>query len=76
MLLGIKPGDIIHLKKQHPCGGKEWQLIKTGAKMELKCLNCRHHVFFRRNDLERKAKDFVSVNNTSPRAEKKIQQSN
>ncbi len=35
-------GDIVRLKKQHPCGSNEWEVLRVGADFRLKCLGCSH----------------------------------
>ena len=33
-------GDILYMKKAHPCGGKRWQVLRSGADFRLRCLGC------------------------------------
>ena len=35
-------GDIVKLKKPHPCGSQEWEILRVGADFRLKCLGCGH----------------------------------
>lgn len=35
-------GDIVELKKQHPCGSKEWEITRVGVDFKLKCRGCNH----------------------------------
>ena len=35
-------GDIIEMKKQHPCGSKEWEIVRVGVDFKFKCLGCEH----------------------------------
>lgn len=37
-------GDIVTLKKGHPCGSKEWEILRVGADFRLKCLGCGHQI--------------------------------
>jgi len=60
MVLEIKLGDVIRLKKKHPCGGDEWQVVRLGADIGIRCLKCRHRVLLERRVLERRIKEFVS----------------
>ena len=39
-----KVGDIVKLKKPHPCGSSEWEILRVGADFRLKCLGCGHQV--------------------------------
>jgi len=56
----IKPGDVVRLRKQHPCGGSEWQVVKPGAEIEIECLKCQHHVLLKRSVFQRRLKAFIS----------------
>lgn len=37
-------GDVVAMQKKHPCGSNEWQILRTGADIKLKCLGCGHIV--------------------------------
>ena len=41
-------GDIVKTKKQHPCGSKEWEIIRVGVDFKLKCLKCEHVITMNR----------------------------
>jgi hypothetical protein len=56
MVLELKLGDIVRLKKQHPCGGYEWIVVRLGADIGLKCLKCQRFVWLERPVLERRIK--------------------
>ena len=60
MVLEIRVGDVIRLKKKHPCGGFEWRVIRIGADIGIKCLTCSHFVMIPRSELERRIKTFAS----------------
>jgi hypothetical protein len=55
-----KLGDIIRLKKVHPCGGYDWQVVRLGADIGLKCLKCGHRVLLERSVFQRRVKEFLS----------------
>lgn len=38
----IEIGDVIQVKKQHPCGSSEWEILRVGADVRLKCVGCGH----------------------------------
>ena len=46
-------GDIVKLKKQHPCGSNEWQILRVGADFRLKCLGCGHQIMIARKLVEK-----------------------
>jgi hypothetical protein len=58
--MDIQPGDVVRLRKKHPCGSDEWQVIQTGADIRIKCLGCQRYILVDRFVLERKIKVFVS----------------
>ena len=60
MVLEIKLGDVVRLKKVHPCGSYEWQVVRLGADIGIKCLKCRRRVLLERSIFERRVKEFVS----------------
>jgi len=60
MVLEIKLGDVIRLKKTHPCGTDEWQVVRLGADIGIKCLKCQRRVLIPRPELERRIKEFIS----------------
>ena len=48
-------GDIVKLKKPHPCGSQEWE-IRVGADFRLKCMGCGHQVMVTRKLVEKNAR--------------------
>ena len=60
MVMEIKLGDVVRLKKQHPCGGNEWQVVRLGLDIGIKCLKCQHRVLLERGVFERRVKSLVS----------------
>ncbi|MFH0846819.1 MAG: DUF951 domain-containing protein [Chloroflexota bacterium] len=60
MVLELRLGDIVRLRKKHPCGGYEWRIIRLGADIGLKCLTCDRYVMLPRTELERRIKTFVT----------------
>lgn len=51
--MDIKIGDILTMKKQHPCGSKEWKVIRIGADFKIKCCGCGHMVMLPRVKVEK-----------------------
>ena len=60
MVMEIRLGDVVRLKKKHPCGGYEWQVFRLGADIGIKCLQCQRRVLLERSTFERRVKAFVS----------------
>ncbi len=51
--MDIKVGDILTMKKVHPCGEKRWVVLRTGMDFKLRCMGCGHEVMGARNKFER-----------------------
>ncbi|HUT96885.1 MAG TPA: DUF951 domain-containing protein [Dehalococcoidales bacterium] len=60
MIMEIKMGDVVRLKKKHPCGSDQWQVVRLGADIGIKCLGCQRRVLLERAVFERRVKDFIS----------------
>lgn len=50
-------GDIVKLKKQHPCGSQEWEILRVGADFRLKCMGCEHQVMLSRRLVEKNTRE-------------------
>ncbi|MCD8371132.1 MAG: DUF951 domain-containing protein [Clostridiales bacterium] len=46
-------GDIVKLKKPHPCGSREWEILRVGADFRLRCMGCDHQVMMGRRLVEK-----------------------
>ncbi|MBQ8230912.1 MAG: DUF951 domain-containing protein [Lachnospiraceae bacterium] len=53
----IQVGDVLKLKKAHPCGSREWEVLRVGADFRLKCLGCEHQIMIARRLLEKNVKE-------------------
>ena len=53
-------GDVVRLRKRHPCGGFEWEVTRLGADIGLRCRSCGRRVLLARAVLERRMKTFVT----------------
>lgn len=53
-------GDHIIMKKQHPCGSNEWEIIKLGADIKIKCCQCGRMIFIPRIDFNKKIKKVLT----------------
>ncbi len=54
-----KLGDRLILKKGHPCGTNDWEVVKLGADIKLKCTGCGRLVFIPRIELNKKIKKII-----------------
>ena len=55
--MDIQVGDIVTLKKEHPCGSKEWEVLRIGADCRLKCLGCGHQIMIARKLVEKNVRE-------------------
>ena len=56
MPMDIHVGDVLELKKQHPCGSKEWKVLRVGMDFKLKCAGCGHELMLPRSKAEKAVK--------------------
>lgn len=59
MNMEINVGDTLKLKKQHPCGGREWEVLRTGADFRLRCKSCGRQIMIARKLLEKNVKEIL-----------------
>ena len=55
--MNIQVGNIVKLKKQHPYGSKEWEVLRSGADFRLKCCGCGHQIMLARPALEKNVRE-------------------
>lgn len=51
--MDIQIGDVLTVKKPHPCGSKEFEVLRIGADFKIKCLGCGHLVTIARSKIEK-----------------------
>jgi hypothetical protein len=54
--MDIQVGDVLTLKKKHPCGSCTWRTLRIGADLKLKCLGCGHEIMSPRPKIEKNVK--------------------
>lgn len=59
MVIKYNIGDVVETRKEHPCGGKQWEITRTGADFRIKCLKCQHQVMLPRPKFEKSVKKIV-----------------
>lgn len=52
-------GNIVELKKQHPCGSKLWEITRVGADIKIKCKGCGHLIMLPRSKFEKSVKKIL-----------------
>ena len=57
----INIGDVLVLKKGHPCGENKWEVIRVGADVKLKCLGCERVVMLDRPTLTKRIKKVIDL---------------
>ena len=50
-------GDVVKMKKKHPCGSFEWEILRVGADFRLKCMGCGHQIMIARKLVEKNTKE-------------------
>jgi hypothetical protein len=58
-VLELLLGDVVRLRKAHPCGGSEWLVDRLGADIGLRCRRCARHVLLERRQVEARLAGFV-----------------
>lgn len=59
MPLRIHLGDVIRLRKPHPCGEDRWEVLRTGADIRIRCLGCGRLLLVPRASLEKKIREVL-----------------
>jgi hypothetical protein len=57
--MDFEVGQVIKLKKQHPCGGNQWEIMRVGMDFRLKCGQCGHMVMVPRKLVEKNFRGFI-----------------
>lgn len=56
MPMDIQVGDVLEMKKNHPCGSREWQVLRVGMDFKLRCVGCGREMMTPRSKAEKSAK--------------------
>ena len=56
--VAFRIGDIVRLRRGHPCGGSSWQIDRLGADLGLRCTTCGRHVILSRSRVEARLAGF------------------
>ncbi|MCI5952267.1 MAG: DUF951 domain-containing protein [Anaerostipes sp.] len=57
--MDLHVGDIIKMKKQHPCGTNEWKILRTGIDFRLECMGCGRQVMVTRKLVEKNFRGMI-----------------
>jgi Uncharacterized protein conserved in bacteria len=51
--MDVQVGDILQMKKEHPCGNKQFLVLRSGMDFKIKCLGCSHEIMVPRHKCEK-----------------------
>ena len=51
--MDVRVGDVLELKKTHPCGSKQWNVLRVGMDFRLVCRGCGHELMIQRGKIEK-----------------------
>jgi hypothetical protein len=60
MVIEVRLGDVVRLRKAHPCGGYDWEVVRLGADIGIRCRTCGRRVLLERRVLEKRVKEFLA----------------
>lgn len=63
MPMQINVGDIVELRKGHPCGGNLFEIMRCGMDFRIKCMKCNKQVWIERENLEKRIKSIKNIEN-------------
>lgn len=69
----ISLGDVVKMKKTHPCGSDQWTVTRTGADIKIRCSGCDHVVMMSRPDFEKRVKKILVHHEEDTDVEQKTQ---
>lgn len=61
-------GDVLELKKEHPCGSRRWLVLRVGMDFRLRCEGCGHEVMLPRSKAEKNIRQVERENPSTPPA--------
>lgn len=59
IILKYSVGDIVSLKKGHPCGENRWEILRTGADIKIKCLGCERQIWLTRIEFNKRVRKIL-----------------
>jgi hypothetical protein len=67
MPVEVKMGDIVRLRKKHPCGSYEWSVVRLGVDIGLVCQQCGRRILLPRSTFNKRLKTIVSSPGEAPK---------
>ncbi len=68
MVTNFNIGDIVQTRKEHPCGSNQWEIIRLGADIKIKCVECGRIVMLPRQKFEKSVKKIVKSSSEEDKA--------
>lgn len=65
--MDVRPGDVLEMKKQHPCGCKSFTVLRVGMDFKIKCNGCGHEIMTPRRNAEKNIKKITRTEDTPER---------
>lgn len=59
-IVAVEIGDVVALRKDHPCGANEWEVVRIGADIGLVCHGCGRKVMLPRSEFDRRYRKHLS----------------
>ncbi len=59
--MDINVGDVLELKKMHPCGSNKWKVTRVGMDFKLSCCGCAHEIMIERHKIEKRIKKVIKL---------------
>ena len=63
--MDVRVGDTLNMNKAHPCGSKQWLVLRTGADFRLRCSGCNHEMMIDRFKIEKNIRSIDRPENLS-----------
>ncbi len=60
MVMEVRLGDVVRLRKRHPCGGYDWEVVRLGADIGIRCRTCGRRVLLERRVFEKRVHEFLA----------------
>lgn len=57
--MDVRVGDILDMKKQHPCGNKQFKVMRVGMDFKIRCVGCGHEIMLPRTKVEKNIKNII-----------------
>lgn len=61
MYIEIQLGDVVRLRKKHPCGSDLWEVVRLGADIGLVCQGCKRRILLPRGEFNKQLKSIIST---------------